>query len=516
MIVLTPEEMRKTDQAAIEAGYPDLLLMEIAGRGVAEVVIDYLHDDHHHQNSILILAGKGNNGGDGLVAARYLDMWGYNVLVVLLAEEGELQGNPEKNNQLCKLRQIEMITHGNDLGDDELYAIINGADLIIDALLGTGVKGEVREPYNTIIELVNNSGKPVIAVDIPSGIDGETGKVLGRAITAEITATMAYPKVGLLLFPARDYTGFLKIIDLGIPDNITDRVGYNHFTMMGREARYWLPARSANSHKGTFGKVCILGGSRGITGAPALSGLAALKTGAGLVRVAVPENLLTVTSAYNKELITIGLKGFDDYSTTADLVQIEEVMNQADVLAVGPGMGQAEGVSGIVNKIIFEFEGKLVVDADGLNAIKELDVLKKRDKPIILTPHPGEMAHLLEKDIDYIEDNRIRVARDFATSYKVCLVLKGAATAVALPDGDIYINTTGNDGMASAGSGDVLTGIISGLLAQGLTAERAAVLGAYLHGLAGDLVLEKISSYSLTASDLIEYISKAILEIIKM
>lgn len=503
MIVLKPEEMKKVDRAAIEAGFPDILLMETAGRGVAGLADRILKNAGKR---VLVFAGKGNNGGDGLVAARFLDMWGYQVEIILLAGEKGLKGSPLVNYRLCRLREIDILEFSED-GDNNLKLVKNAimqADLIIDAMLGTGLKGDVRQPVATMIDLINQSQKKVLAVDIPSGIDGEKGRVLGKAIRADFTATMAYPKLGLVVYPGKEYTGQLEVVDLGVPEEYTARTGCNHFLLTGEEAGQLLPERPVTGHKGTFGKVGILGGSRGMAGAPALTGLAALKTGAGLVRVAVPRDIQATVAARSPELITIGLAGIDD------LAEIDELQKQSDIMAAGPGLGRSEAVRTLVDWLLRECELPLVLDADGLNAIQDLQVLKERQSPLILTPHPGEMARLLKEDIATIQRERISFARDFATTYQLYLVLKGAATLIALPDGRVYINPTGNEGMATAGSGDVLTGIISGLLAQGSGVEEAAILGPYLHGLAGDLAKEELGSNSMIAGDIINYLPPAI------
>ncbi|MFP4662539.1 MAG: NAD(P)H-hydrate dehydratase [Halanaerobiales bacterium] len=541
MIVLKPEEMRRVDESAIEAGFPDLLLMETAGRGVAEKArlilegeighgghIDHSNDgvhshqggnqssvQHHSLNNdgkVLIIAGKGNNGGDGLVAARYLDIWGYHVKILLLAEEGELTGSPELNLKLCKLRDIEIeaIIDDNEGVLSEAENLIYRADLVIDAMLGTGIKGEVREPYASLIDMINQYVGSVLAVDIPSGVDGENGAVLGNAVIADYTMTMAYPKIGLVVYPGREHCGEVEIIDLGVPVDYVLEQEPEHFVLDIDEAGSLLPQRPVDSHKGTFGKVGIIGGSSGMAGAPSMTGLAALKIGAGLVQLAVPEIIEPTVASFSPEMITIGLKGMENLLKVDDLNLIEKLIGESTVMAVGPGLGVSDSTTRVVTKILEEFDGPLVLDADGINSLDSLEVLDQRGKPLIMTPHPGEMARLVDREIKEIQSNRIGFAREFATEHNIHLVLKGAATVIALPDGDIYINTSGNEGMATAGSGDVLTGMITGLLAMGLDIGDAVILGTFLHGLAGDAAAFDLSSYSMTASDIISYIPEAI------
>ncbi|MFP4016383.1 MAG: NAD(P)H-hydrate dehydratase [Halanaerobiales bacterium] len=538
MIILKPTEMSKVDEMAIEAGFPDILLMETAGRGVAEkarLILegqtghdqhkDHDHDGHghyseqssspHHSGSsgkVLVIAGKGNNGGDGLVAARYLDIWGYHVKILLLAEEGELSGSPEVNFKLCNLRDIEIeVITDNDEGDlSEAENLIYRADLVIDAMLGTGIKGEVREPYSSLIDMINQYSSSVLAVDIPSGIDGEKGVVLGNAVIADYTMTMAYPKIGLVVYPGREHCGEVEVVNLGVPVNYALEQEPGHFILDFDEASFLLPQRPVDSHKGTFGKVGIIGGSSGMAGAPSMTGLAALKIGAGLVKLAVPEIIQPTVAGFSPEMITVGLKGMENLLKVEDLNRIEQLMEDSTVMAVGPGLGVSDSTTRVVMKILEEFDGPVVLDADGINSLSNLEVLEQRDRPLVLTPHPGEMARLADKDIKEIQRDRIEFAQEFAKEHNIHLVLKGAATVIALPDGDVYINTTGNEGMATAGSGDVLTGMITGLLAMGLDTGEAAILGTFLHGLAGDIAAANLSSYSMTASDIISYIPEAI------
>lgn len=511
MIVLQPDEMRKVDRAAINAGFPELILMETAGRGVA-VQAKKLLDRYDYQSRskarILIFAGRGNNGGDGLVAARLLHMWGFQVQIVLMGTEKDLEGSTLTNYRLCRLRDIDIfeIKKGGieTKTREKIICFLNRADLVIDALLGTGLRGDVRGAAVDIIKLINVSDIPVLAVDIPSGIDGLNGKVLGIALRADVTVTMAYPKSGLVLYPGRDYVGRLELVDLGVPDSFA--ADFRHFMLTEREAVDFLPVRESTGHKGTFGKVGIIGGSPGMSGAPAMTGMAALKSGAGLVKIAVPEEIQISVALSGSELITSGLeRGIEKESAG-----IKELIDYSNILAVGPGLGQGSQIEEAVAWILKICSLPVVLDADGINAIKDTDILKDRDIPIILTPHPGEMARLIKTDTKEVQQDRIKVAREFATNHRVYLVLKGAATIIALPDGRVFINPTGNQGMATAGSGDVLTGIISGLLAQGAEPEDAVVLGPYLHGLAGDLVSEEYCPRSITAGDLIQYLPGAL------
>ncbi len=531
MIVLKPEEMRKIDKSAIEAGFPDILLMETAGRGVAEKARLVLHGeshDHHHENNdgiqeskqksnsgsgkVLVIAGKGNNGGDGLVAARYLDMWGYNVKILLLAEKEDLKDSPLVNLKLANLRNIDLHTINIEEEGylEEAENLIYKADLVIDAMLGTGITGDVREPYSSLIDLINQFAASILAVDIPSGIDGANGNILGNAVIADYTMTIAYPKIGLVVYPGREHCGEIEVIDLGVPMEYALKQEPQHFVLDFEEASMLLPQRPVNSHKGSFGKVGVIGGSSGMYGAPSLTGLAALRIGSGIVRVAVPEKIQATVAGYSPELITVGLKGMESLLKVEDLNVIDNLMEQSTVMAVGPGLGISDSTTKVVSKILEDFQGPVVLDADGINSLRDLDLLSERKGSLVLTPHPGEMARLMNIDIDEIQSSRIDFSREFASKYNLYLILKGAATIIALPDGNIYINPSGNEGMATAGSGDVLTGLLTGLLAQGMDIEEAVILAPYLHGMAGDLAADNISSYGMIAGDIIDYITDAI------
>ena len=502
MIVLKPEEMAAVDQASIKAGFPELLLMETAGRGVAEEAARLIGSAG--AGEVLLLIGKGNNGGDGLVAARWLDMWGYRVRVLLLWPGTELKGSTGVNYRLCCLRGLDLIEYDRD--EDRLTGLSERAVLIIDAMLGTGIKGKVREPVASIVDLINRSGKRILALDLPSGLDAGSGKVPGQAVRADLTVTIAYPKLGLLLDPGRNYVGKLRVVDLGVPAKYAEQSGFQHHLLSEQEASALLPDRPAAGHKGTFGKIGVIGGSDGMAGAPALSGLSALRSGAGLVKVATPAAVQPTVAAYSPELLTVGLTELGQQLVVGDLLIINELMAMADVMAVGPGLGRSKAAQAIVNKLIGEYPGPLVIDADGLNVLENLELLGKRKQPLLLTPHPGEMATLLKMGTKEVQAYRPELARAFARRYGVYLILKGAVTVIALPDGRVFINPTGNEGMATAGSGDVLTGIIAGLLGQGLTAEKAAILGPYLHGLAGELAGIELSSFGVVAGDIIRFI----------
>lgn len=500
MIVLTPKEMAELDQKTIENGFSSLLLMETAGRGIAEVI----REKYGHSKKILILAGTGNNGGDGLVVGRLLDIWNYNVKIIIVGQKQKLNNDPLKNYKTCKLRDIEVQFFHSQKDMKKLKDTISNYDIIVDSLLGTGLSGDLRKPYLNIVRLINDSGKKVVAVDIPTGINGSTGKVMGEAIKAETTVTMAFNKVGHYIHPGHAHRGELITVNLGIPDKYVDENKYNNHTLTLKEANDLLPKRPYNGHKGSFGKVLVVGGSFGYEGAPALTGESALKMGSGLVKVLVPENINYAVSSFCKELT----------SGKLTKLNLKEEIDKYDVIALGPGLGVGEKQKDIVSYLLNNSSVPLVIDADGLNNLS-LKELKSAESEVVLTPHPGEFSKLVNKSIKEIQSNRLKYIREFVTEYKTNVLLKGANTLIADKTGNVYINSTGNNGMATAGSGDVLTGIISSLIGQNLSLYESAVLGAFIHGLAGDIGIEESGCYSLTASNITENIPAAISKIIR-
>ncbi len=497
MIVLEPEEMKKLDQKVIKNGFPSLLLMETAGRKTAEII----RENYNKNNKVLIFAGTGNNGGDGFVIARLLDIWNYHVKIIVVGNKDKINGDPLKNIKICELRDID-ISYYNDTNLSEIKNNIFKYDLIVDSLLGTGLKGNLRDPILSVVKIINESDKEVLSVDIPTGIDGKDGKVLKEAVKADITVTMAFSKIGHYQYPGRDHTNQLYIVDLGFPEKLIDKNKYNNHVLSSKEANELLPVRYKTGHKGTFGKVLVIAGSLGFEGAALLTGESSLKTGSGLVKLMVFENIYETVSSNVRELITDIL--------TID--NIEKNIKDYNVIVIGPGLGQGEVQKEIVSYLLKNANCPIVIDADGLNNLKLTD-LKDVKNDIILTPHPGEFSRLINKSISEIQSNRIKLTKEFAKEYNVNLLLKGASTLIVDKKGKVTINTTGNNGMATAGSGDVLTGIIASLAGQGLELYQSGVLGAYLHGLAGDLAKNDLGDYSLLASDIINNISPAFFKI---
>jgi NAD(P)H-hydrate epimerase len=505
MYLVTANEMRKMDQQTIDSfGLPGRILMENAGLGAVRILKNQFKD--LAQKKIAILAGRGNNGGDGFVIGRYLSHMGAKVSVYLLANVSTVKGDAEENLKLLTPLNIPVIEIP-DASSFENHSIdIRHHDIYIDAIFGTGLKSEVGGIFKTVIEWINNSGKPVFAVDIPSGLNADTGHPNGICIKAHTTATFAYPKIGHVLFPGASYTGNLEIIDIGIPPYIADNVSPAQYTLTADLIKNYFQHRSPDAHKGTTGHLLVISGSSGKTGAAVLTAMSAVRSGAGLVTLGIPASLNPIVESQVIEAMTYPLH--DDAQgrlTESSFNNIKDILDGKKCIAIGPGIDVTDETKKLVNKIICECEIPLVIDADGLNCIEgNVSILKKRTSPVILTPHPGEMARLTNTSSSSIQKDRVKCSRDFAQSYNVYLVLKGARTVIAHPNGSIYINPTGNSGMASGGMGDVLTGIIGSFVTQGYTPEAATHMGVYIHGAAADTLSQEYGPVGFIASDIID------------
>ncbi len=485
MYLPTSDEMAALDRrAADEFGVPTLLLMEAAGRSVAEAAVQMVRTDGAR---VVIVAGKGNNGGDGLVASRLLLAAGRRVSVLLLARDADVTGDAAANLLAARRAGVD-IANLDSTAVPGLRGWLGGADLIVDALFGTGFKGQVVGLAAKVVDAVNNAGRPVLAVDIPSGVNGDTGAVEGPAVRAAVTVTMGLPKIGLLMPPGATHTGRIWVADVGHPRRLIDsaRVKTALATRVSMNAA--IPPRRLDGHKGDFGRVLIVAGSVGHTGAAVLAVLGALRAGAGLVTVGVPAAAYPIVGPAVIEGMPVPLADLDGALAPEAADQIRELIDVADVVACGPGLSGLPGPQAVVRRLIAECPRPLVLDADALNIMAGFGAdLPKARSPLILTPHPGEMARLLQAKTDEVQRHRLQVARVAAERFQAVVVLKGARTIVAEPGGDAVVIPTGNPGMATGGMGDVLTGVIAALIGQGLTPFVAAWGGAYLHGLAGDL-----------------------------
>ncbi len=489
---------------------PGIVLMENAALKVVEEIFKTL--GQLEDKNILVFAGKGNNGGDAFAVARHLYNGGARVTVYVLAEQQSIKGDAKINYDVLLQMGVKMTEVGAGYQVELPEKELQGADLVIDGLLGTGLKGEVAGIYREIIEVINRSGKKVIAIDIPSGIDGERGKVCGAGVRAYKTVTFQLPKTGQVIHPGCEYTGELVVAGIGIPDKAVEEIEIKGHVITGQMAGRLVPPRYGNSNKGDYGRIMVLSGSRGMTGAGCLCAEAALRTGAGLVYLCVPSTLSSIYEVSQKEAVTIGLEdGNAGVLTKAAIPGILKRMEKMKAAVVGPGLSTEGDAAEIIGSILENSGIPLILDADALNAVsKDVNLLKALKTTAVLTPHPGEMARLAGISIEEVQDNRIELASEFAAKYGVVLVLKGSRTVVAMPDGTIWINTTGNSGMATAGAGDALAGIIAGLAGQGAAPQDAAVAGVYLHGAAGDLAARDKGEYGMIAGDIVKNIPYAV------
>jgi NAD(P)H-hydrate epimerase len=385
----------------------------------------------------------------------------------------------------------------------------------IDAILGTGLKSDVRDYFREIIEFINSQGRPVFAVDIPSGLNSDTGKPCGCCIEAQATATFAFAKTGHILYPGAQYTGSLTVIDIGIPHPIAEKVGPLTRLITQERVRSSFKERRPEAHKGDTGHILIVAGSPGKTGAAAMAAMSAMRSGAGLVTLAAAKSLNPVLEPQITEAMTCPLpETIDGILDETAFDMIMSLLTGKRCMAIGPGVGTAPETKALMQRIVQDSPVPLVIDADGINCIADnTNVLKKAEAPIILTPHPGEMARLIGKSAGEVQEDRIGCARDFAVEYNCHLVLKGARTVIAHPDEQVFINPTGNPGMASGGMGDVLTGIIAGFISQGMPVESAAQTGVYLHGFAADGLAEEIGSVWYLATDIMDTLPEWIAQI---
>ncbi|MFH1976174.1 MAG: NAD(P)H-hydrate dehydratase [Pseudomonadota bacterium] len=506
MYIVTADEMREMDKATIDFGLPGRILMENAGRGAAQTLISRFADIAGKK--VGVLAGRGNNGGDGFVIARCLVRKGIDVIVYLLSKASLVKGDALANLEMLYPLGIPVIEIPDGKTFHSNRVSMRHRDIWVDAIFGTGLKSDVGGYIKDVMIFINGLKKHVLAVDIPSGIDSETGQVRGECIRACATTTFGYAKTGHYLYPGADYSGEIEIIDIGIPTLIADRISPKQHLLSNEIIGSYLKPRDKDAHKGSAGHLFIVSGSPGKTGAAVMTATAAMRAGAGLVTIGVPKSLNPVIESMVLEAMTCPLpENSEGFLSESSFDAIMHNLAGKKCLAMGPGLGTDPSTKNLVMKILRELKIPVVLDADGLNLLAgETRLLKKLKVPAVLTPHPGEMSRLAGIEIAEVQQNRVACARNFAREFNVYLVLKGAGTVIAHPDGRVFINPTGNPGMASGGMGDILTGIIAGFIAQGYPVEEAAQIGVYLHGAAGDDLAQNMGPFGFLASDLLKSI----------
>ena len=513
--VVTADEMRDMDTTAIETvGIPGVVLMENAGSACTRVIQQQL--EGKEDPLVHVFCGKGNNGGDGFVIARHLWNEGVYVKVFCIVPEKDITGDALINLDILRNINIplEFVTTIEQLEDVENHP----PDILVDALLGTGIKGAVKGFAREVIDFINqNVETRVVSVDIPSGLDANSPRVTGSAMRANTTVTMALPKRCHVLYPAKNYVGEIYVVDIGIPPFVLNRPEVKVELLEARDIV--LPFRYPDAHKYECGKVGILAGSKGYTGAATLAAEAALKVGAGMVILAVPESINPVMEQKLTEVITRPLPETADQTIgKVSLAALEELVEWSDVLAIGPGLGRSAEVQEAVIEVLKMCDKPVVIDADALLALANHSQLLNNGphENWILTPHMGEFRRFFpDESRESISENRIELAQDFAERYGLTLLLKGAPSMVALPDRQVYLNSTGNAGLASGGTGDVLTGFVAGLLAQSYDADEAAYTANFIHGYAADYVMQEETQYTLVAGDLIRHLGAALNHFLK-
>jgi len=516
MKVLTVEQMIHVDRTTIESGFPGINLMRNAGEAVYNRISEITAGDT--ASRIVVLSGKGNNGGDGFRAAELLARNGYDSAVYLVGSVGDMHGHAAvcMQDAVSAGHRIAEIKGDSDL--NVLSQELLSADIIVDALFGTGLKGEVAGIPARIIDMINDSGALVVAVDIPSGVNASDGKVAEHTVLADYTVTFGCLKVGHVYPPGKFACGDIQVADIGFSEEVLNSFEPFANTLSRDEAGELVPVRSYDAHKGSAGRVFVLAGSVGMTGAAALASRAALRIGAGMVTVGCPASLNDILEVKLTEVMTLPLPEVRKKRCLSlrALGMIRQSMRKTDVVAVGPGIGTYYETSELVRRFISEYPGRVVLDADGINAFTgEIDAIREAPCDIVLTPHVGELSRLMGLDMKGIIADPITAAREASKASGKTILLKGAPTIIVDNHGSTWINSTGNEGMATAGMGDVLTGTITGLAAQGLDLSDAAVLGAYVHGLAGDIVSDERGIHGVVSGDVLESLSDAILDIVQ-
>ncbi len=515
MKVATARQMAELDRVTIEQyGIPSLVLMENAGRSCTERILRILQEKvvAPEEASVAVVCGRGNNGGDGMVIARHLHNRGVYVEVFLLSEAEDLSQDARIQYEIVRKMDVECRIIRDHEGVEDLRSYLEEVHLCIDAILGTGLSSPLQGIVRDVVETINLSLATVFAVDVPSGIDATSGRILGEAVRADYTGTFGLLKLGQVLLPGSIHCGETDIYDIGIPSKAVFDININTEALEERVVKSMLSIRPPDFHKGDAGRVYVVGGSPGMTGAPCLAGQASMRMGAGLITVVVPRSLHPVVETKLMEVMSEGVEDGGSGTFRKECVpELLEKISRADFVVLGPGLGTYPGAAEFVAEILPRIRVPFLVDADGLNALADqVGVLRQATAPCIITPHPGEMSRLTRESIEAIEASRIGSAQHFAEEEEVTVILKGARTIIATPKGDVFINTTGNPYMASGGMGDALSGMVAALASQGLSPTDAACAGVFLHGLSADILVRRHPMSVVSATDVIENIREAL------
>lgn len=487
MKVVTGQEMKAVDQYAIEnIGVDSRILMENAGRVAAKNIMK----NFQHQ-TFCVLIGSGNNGGDGFVIAKVLKEYGYDVDVCVIPDHHKIKGDAEYHKNIYLNSGFTFTQYDKD--------IIERADIIVDTMLGTGLKGKIKPLYEDIFKALNTMNNVVISVDLPSGVPADEVTVPEHALKADHTLIIGLPKLSYYTYPARNYYGNAKVIDIGIPARAIENAVEPRRNVWSRKdtSNHW-PARDHNSHKGSHGKIGIIAGSSNMPGAAVLTTTAAVRSGAGLTALSTHKDIFSTITNHAPEAILFDRK--DD---------LQDFIEDKDVIAIGPGIGVDDDTRSTVRYLIDNFEGALVLDADGLSELQKLkEKIKIRKQPVIISPHPGEMARLIDSSAAEVNKNRFKISREISVDYGMYVILKGPNTLVTTPGGEVFINDTGNAGLAKGGSGDVLTGMIAAFLGRYENTQHAVSSAVFMHGYTADYILkEGMGIETMAASDIVDNLS---------
>ncbi|MGV7221241.1 MAG: NAD(P)H-hydrate dehydratase [Nitrospinales bacterium] len=512
--IVTAQEMQAIDKTSTdEFGIPDLVLMENAGFAVASILKEKFPD--LKDKKVLVVAGKGNNGGDGLVVARQLFNIGIKIQILLIGKVSSLKGSARINADIAKNIGIPFL----EVKDDNLKSVnhkIKHGQIIVDAIFGTGLKRKPEGIFKKVIESINKSKNFVASIDIPSGLNSDSGQIDVPFVKANLTICLALFKRSHCLLPATEAMGEIKLVDICIPAKAIEKQDTYISLVEEEDIRHTLVKRPMGSHKGNFGHLLVVAGSKGKGGASGLSALSALRVGTGLVTMAVPECCHSALEFNPLEVMTAPLPetkaGSISFKALDILLKLSE---NKTAIALGPGISTEHQTIALMLEYFKLVKCPLIIDADGINCLaRRKEILDEMSCPVILTPHPKEFSRLVGITTSKVQSNRIDTASKFAKDHSTIIILKGAGTVIALPDGNVFINPTGNPGMATAGTGDVLTGIVGGFAAQGLNIDKAAITGAYIHGLAGDHYAKDNSQSSLIASDLVNSLPNSLKQIL--
>jgi hydroxyethylthiazole kinase-like uncharacterized protein yjeF len=514
MRILTGAQMREADRCTIdEVGIGALVLMENAGREVV-AAIEAAYESQLDER-IGILCGKGNNGGDGFVVARTLIQRGVDATVFVIGSVADVRGAARINLDILGRLGVTVVEVADEQTWELHFSEISQCSLLVDAMFGTGLTSALGGMMETVVADINASGIPVVSIDVPSGMSADTVHLVGDCIDASMTVTLAAPKLPLVLPPGEPYAGDVVIADIGIPPDVLEGLDGPRINLLTPEqVRVLIEPRAEDSHKGDFGRVTIAAGSRGKSGAAHLAAMGALRSGAGLVTVATPAGCQPVLASLAPEVMTEALAESSDGRVVFAALETLLALKH-DVIACGPGLGRGPAVGEFVRGLLDRATVPLVLDADALTVLADdPSALEGREeRVVIITPHPGEMARLVGVSVDDVQANRMQVATDFAATRRVYVVLKGYRTIIASPEGRVFINPTGNAGMAVGGTGDVLTGMIAAWLAQLLDAEAACQLAVFLHGAAGDLAEDRHGAVAMIPTDLAACLAPALKEL---